>query len=246
VNYISVSLLLLLLLGGTAAGDPWGSADLAFRSSYLYRGVVFVDAPVLEPSVSVGASGFSSTLWGSMELTDENDYGEEYGTAEGEFTEIDLVIDYTRDLGPLWVYFGFGKYWYPNTGLESSSEAYASLGPNTVLSPSLNLFRDLEQSEGLYTSVSLSQSVSVCRVEPAITVNLGFGNRPHNRALYGVDKATVADLTFGLSVPWGVSPSVTITPSADFALLPDGEVADAFESSSNFRAGVSASWSFLP
>lgn len=238
--------LCLLLLSAAVAGDLWGSADLTARSSYIFRGVVFVDAPVLEPSVSLGISGFSTTLWGSMELTDDNDYGAEYGTAAGEFTEVDFIVDYTRDFGSFWAYTGIGKYWYPNTGYESSSELYLAAGPNVVLSPALSFYRDLEQAKGLYTSLSVSQAIPICCLEPSVSINLGYGNRRHNLALYGANKASVADLTLGLVVPISVSNSVTITPSVEFATLPDGEISDNFESPSNFRGGLSVTWGFLP
>ncbi len=235
----------LTLLAAAAAGDLWGSADLTARSSYLFRGVVYVDAPVLEPSASAGLSGFSTTLWGSMEMTEENDYGDGYGFAAGEFTEVDFILDYTRDLGPLWVYGGLGKYWYPNTGYESSSELYICMGPNVSLSPSLNLYRDLEQAEGLYGSVSLAQGIPVGCVEPAVNLNLGYGNRRHNLAIYGVNKAALADLTIGISAPIPLSSVITLTPSADFSTLLDGEIKDAFEDPSHFRAGISVTWGFL-
>ncbi len=238
--------LCLLLLSAAVAGDLWGSADLSARSSYIFRGVVYVDAPVLEPSASIGISGFSTTLWGSMELTEENDYGDDYGFAAGEFTEVDLILDYTRDFGQFWVYSGIGKYWYPNTGYESSSEFYLSAGPNTVLSPALNLYRDLEQSEGLYGSISLSQAIPVGCLEPSLGLKLGYGNRKHNMAMYGVDKGSIADLTVDLAVPFSVSGSVTVTPSVEFTTLPDGEISDTFEESTHFRGGLSVTWGFLP
>lgn len=237
--------LCLLLISAAIAADPWGSADLTARSSYIFRGVVYVDAPVLEPSASLGLSGFSTTVWGSMELTEENDYGDEYGYAAGEFTEVDLILDYTRDFGPLWAYAGIGKYWYPNTGYESSSEFYLSAGPNTLLSPALNLCRDLEQAEGLYASVSLSQAVPVGCLEPSFGMKAGYGNRRHNMALYGVDKASVADLTMDIAVPISVSGSVTVTPSVEFTTLLDGEISDSFEESSHLRGGISVTWGFL-
>lgn len=237
--------LCLLLMSAAVAGDLWGSADLTARSSYIFRGVVYVDAPVLEPSASLGISGFSTTLWGSMELTDENDYGDEYGTAEGELTEVDLILDYTRDFGPFWAYTGIGKYWYPNTGYESSSEFYLSVGPNTVLSPALNLYRDLEQSEGMYGAISLSQAIPVGSLMPSLGLKLGYGNRRHNLAFYGVNKASIADLTLDLAVPFSVSGSVTVTPSVEYTTLPDGEVSDAFEDPTHFRGGLSVTWGFL-
>jgi len=239
-------LLCLLWVALAVSGGLWGSVDLSVRSGYLFRGVMYVDAPVLEPSVILGASGFSMTLWGSMELTDENDYGEEYGTAVGEFTEVDLILDYTHDLGAFWVYGGIGKYWYPNTGFESSSELYFAVGPNVVLAPALSLYRDLEQGEGLYASLSLTQGIPVGCLEPEAGLNLGYGNRKHNLAIYGVDKASLADLTLSLAVPFAVSGPVTVTPSARFSSLLDSEVHDAFESSSHFVGGLSVTWGFLP
>lgn len=238
-------LLCLLCVALAVSGGMWGSADLSVRSGYLFRGVMYVDAPVLEPSVTLGASGFSTTLWGSMELTDENDYGDEYGTASGEFTEVDLILDYTRDLGAFWVYGGIGKYWYPNTGYESSSELYLAAGPIVPLSPALSLYRDLEGSEGLYASLTLTQGIPLRCLQPEAGLNLGYGNRKHNSSIYGVDRSAFADLTLSLAVPFEVSGSVTVTPSARFSILPDSEISEGFESSSHFVGGLSITWGFL-
>ena len=235
----------LLLFGFAVSGEVWGMADVSVRSGYLFRGVMYVDAPVLEPSMSLGTSDLSVTLWGSMELTDENDYGDQYGTASGEFTEVDLILDYTRDLGTFWVYGGIGKYWYPNTGYESSSELYLAAGPNIPLSPAVSLYRDLEGSEGLYASLSLTQCIPLRCLQPEAGLNLGYGNRKHNLSIYGVERSAVADLTMSLAVPLDVSGTVTVTPSARFSILPDSEISDGFESSTHFVGGLSITWGFL-
>lgn len=235
----------VIAIGTAYAGPVWGTADLTVESMYLWRGIVSVDAPVLQPWAAFGTGGFSITGWGSMELSDENYYGEEEGYASGEFTEFDLILDYTHDFGPAWVYAGFGKYWYPNTGYESTSEIYLSGGPNVVLSPALNIVADIEEVNGVYASLSAAHSIPVCCTSADLSLGIGYGNADHNAWYYGTDKGALADLTLGAAFPFALPAGLTVTPTAELSTLLDSEIKDLVQDDTNFRGGLSVTWNFL-
>ncbi|MCW3786628.1 hypothetical protein [Plebeiibacterium sediminum] len=58
------------------------SAGVDFYNRYVWRGLLFTDAPSIQPYITASKGGFSATLWGS------------YATSKN-YAEIDLFLSYT-------------------------------------------------------------------------------------------------------------------------------------------------------
>ncbi len=59
------------------------SAGVDFYNRYVWRGLLFTDAPSIQPYITASKGGFSATLWGS------------YATSKN-YAEVDLFLSYTK------------------------------------------------------------------------------------------------------------------------------------------------------
>jgi hypothetical protein len=169
-----------------------------------------------------------------------------------KFTEVDLYLYYTAQLGPACVTAGVGDYMYPNTDYNSTAEVSLVAAFGLPLDPVLSLYRDIKEADGLYVSLGVTQAVpgvwqpseDVTVSAPVLSASAGYGNSFHNTFYYWHPEAAPGDLTLNASVPVGIGSSLCITPAAHYAMLLDGDIKELFEEDSQFWAGTSISWYF--
>jgi hypothetical protein len=248
------SCLICVLFCGAAvtyAGEGYVFFDATYNSKYVWRGVTFVDASVLQPYVTVGCDEFSVTAWGSIELTNENTYEGEGSTA-GDFTEADIFIDHTCSHGVLTLSKGLMYCSYPNSTYRATSILYVTGSLGIPLNPTLSLNRDIGDVKGFYGSLGISHTIdgispSLGVANPAITLSgsVGYANSLQNMYYRGVDKAAPADLTLGAAFSFTLADNVWLTPSINHSMLLDSEIKEVFEPSgteTNTWFGVSLTW----
>jgi hypothetical protein len=244
--------LVLLALATTAlAVSVTGYGDVTWNSKYVWRGINFVDDPVLQPSVWLSCCGFTAGVWGSMETTDVNEMpgGDERAM---KFTEVDLYLSYTKQFGPACVTAGVGDYLYPNTDYNSTAELSLVAAFGVPLTPVLSLYRDIKEADGLYTSLGVSQAIpgvwqvsdAIAVSAPVLSASIGYGNSLHNAFYYWYPDAALGDMTVNASVPISVGSSLYITPAAHYAMLMNSDIKDLFEEDSQFWGGTSLTYYF--
>jgi hypothetical protein len=248
---LSACVLVAGLLTPVLAGALTGYADLTINSKYVWRGINSVDDPVLQPSVWLTCCGFTGGVWGSMETTDVNEVpgGDERAM---KFTELDLYLMYTRQLGPACVTLGVGDYIYPNTDYNSTAELSLVAAFGLPLTPTLSMYRDIREADGLYTSLGVSQAIpgawqaseAVTVSAPVLSASIGYGNSLHNTFYYWYPDGAMADMTINATVPVTIGQSLYVTPAAHYAMLMDSEIKELFEDDSQFWGGASVTYYF--
>ena len=96
-----IVLCLAMLMGNQASkadGEVSVGASADIFSKYVWRGQNLVDDWVLQPGASIGYGNLTASVWGNLDLTDENGYG-------GEFSEIDYTLDYSGQVPDVDVLF---------------------------------------------------------------------------------------------------------------------------------------------
>ncbi len=118
-------------------------------SDYVFRGQNLYDGLSVQPAVAVGYSlgdlgSIGGSFWGHFSAEDDS-------PPEG-FTEIDWTIDYEVSFDI--VTFGAGGIFYvfPNGDdqIANTQEFYVSLALDTLLSPSLAYYRDVDEFKTHY------------------------------------------------------------------------------------------------
>lgn len=196
-----------------------GSLGAVFNSKYVWRGQNLVDGPVLQPEGSLAYQGWTGTVWAN------------YDADEGsEWTELDYTLDYTTSLEILAssleilsVSVGYTYYTFPNLDADDDShEVYAGLSLDTLLSPSLIVYYDFEQGDGMYYEAAVAHGFSLGGAELSLGGSVGY-----NDGQWGYDSSfSAALLSVGLDVP--VTKALTWNTTAAVSLALDSQYEDEF------------------
>ena len=210
------------------------SADVAFLSQYVWRGYAFSDdSIVIQPSATVSYKGFSMNLWGNL----DTDYGD-----DADFNETDLTFSYDWSYDT--VSMGVGYIFYGLEG-EDSMEVYYTIGFDTILAPSITIYRDIDAFEGWYISLGIGHSIALTdEVSLDLSGSVGYYD------LDDVDYSELHDGTIGASITFPVNDYISITPALTYtfglssAAKDDIELVSADGESDHFYGGVTCSISF--
>lgn len=129
---------------------PELSADVAFLSQYIWRGYgLSKDSLVIQPSITAGFKGFALNLWGNLDTNYEPENG-------SKWNETDLTFSYGHSFGIVGLEAGF--IYYALDGLDDSKEFYLSAGVDTILAPTLTVYREVSKLAGWYINLGVSHS----------------------------------------------------------------------------------------
>lgn len=220
------------------AAESSASLDVSGLSAYVWRGQVLNDEAVLQPSLTVSKGGFTINWWANAALTDAT-------TGDsGEFTEHDIGLSYafTCPLTGAGVTLGLVNYDFPNQALTDTNgavnalvadttEAYVILAFGEVpLAPTLSVYYDFKEVDGLYGNLGVSHSFELNdKASLNASASVGFANSDYNSVYFGVDDDALNDANIGLSVPFTVTESLTITPGVQYTWLPESDIKDGAE-----------------
>ncbi len=153
----------LIFVFATAAGaeeeKPSMDATVSALSQYVWRGQEQTrNSVVIQPSLTASYKGFSVNLWGNL---DTDPYSRTDASYSSTWTETDFTISYSKSFGIVtagagYIYYGLSA---PNAGAPDpldSEEIYASLGLNTLLSPTLTVYKEIDHYHQWYFLLGIS------------------------------------------------------------------------------------------
>jgi len=232
------------------AGDDvsiGATADLF--SKYVWRGQNLVDDWVLQPGASIGYKNLTASVWGNLDLTDENGY-------EGEFSEIDLTLDYSGQVpGADILSYSLGviNYDFPVSGAgDDTWEVYWGFGLDILASPSVTVYHDVDEANGTYISFGVGHSFeNVVELGPDtglgvdLSAGIGWGSSGYNNSYWGPDKSALNDLVLSAAFPFEVA-GFAITPSVNYVTLMSDDIRspNAYGKNDIWFAGVGFSKEF--
>jgi hypothetical protein len=136
---------------------PSASADIGVFSQYIWRGYeLSKDSVVIQPSITVGYKDVGLNLWGNL---DTDVYSDPRG--QSQFNETDMTLSYGKSFGM--VNLGIGYIYYGLDGIDDSQEIYLSLGLDTMLSPTLTVYREIAHLPSWYISLGISHSIELMK-----------------------------------------------------------------------------------
>ena len=179
--------------------------DVTYVSQYVFRGVKLADASI-QPSVEASYGDIYAGVWHS------NDINSSAGVSETDFyAGYNLAINETfaADLGVT-------RYTYNGSGSSqlNSTEAYAGVKADVVLSPSAYYYYDFDQEISSYIA-SLGHSIPIAKVGLSLDLSASYGwiQRP---------KSIGGDYSYwgaGVAVPYSLSETATLTAAVNYTHL---------------------------
>ena len=152
---------------------PTGELSVSGLTAYIWRGYENTrNSVVVQPSLTVGYKGFSANIWGNL---DTQPYSQTNVTNSSTWTETDYTLSYTKTIGIVnagvgYIYYGLGA---ANAGAAKpldSQEVYVTVGLNTLLSPTLTAYKEVDHYHQYYFLLGVSHTVELNK-----TVSLKLG-----------------------------------------------------------------------
>ncbi len=152
---------------------PTGELSVSGLTAYIWRGYENTrNSVVVQPSLTVGYKGFSANIWGNL---DTQPYAQTNVTNSSTWTETDYTLSYTKTIGIVnagvgYIYYGLGA---ANAGAAKpldSQEVYVTVGLNTLLSPTLTVYKEIDHYHQYYFLLGVSHTVELNK-----TVSLKLG-----------------------------------------------------------------------
>jgi len=215
-----------LLPIGISAQPATVSAELAFRSKYLFAGIPFAAEQVQQAKVTVVAGSFTVNAFSVYDID------------ASDVTETDIYGDYYFQAAPkVGIFLGGALYRFKIEGVwESTPELYGGVVISAPLNPTLFVAHDFDLGDGTHAMLMLSHSVPLG--DSGVTLDLA-GNVDYNAEYYTTASGlSFVDVSAAIAIPVGpltVSPMFLIQRRLDdaFLVVPDEEL-----------FGVTASFTF--
>lgn len=171
---------------------PTADLNVAFLSQYIWRGFAFSrDSLVIQPSMTVAYKGVAMNLWGNWDSKQYSADPEADKTSN--YNETDLTLSYDGSVGMFG--YGAGYILYSVEGLKDSQEFYAKGSVNTLLTPTLTVYKETTGLQGWYAKLGVSHALELTKdIKLALGASASYyDNENDYHALHdGVLSATLA------------------------------------------------------
>lgn len=216
------------------ADKPSADASISFLSKYVWRGYeLSKDSIVIQPSITASYKGVGFNLWGNLDTEQDMNL---YGNDDTNWNETDMTLSYDNSLGM--VSYSLGYIYYALDAADDTQEIYASAGLDTILAPTLTVYRDFAKYPGWYATLGVSHSFQLSE-----TIALDTG--AHVSYLSADDEDTLADpdnpsdaysdfhdgqVSLSISIP--VTDYLSVTPELYYSFPLSSAASDIIEAGS--------------
>jgi len=164
---LAVAACLVGLMPGEAMGAD-ASVGVDVNSAYVWRGLTLNDGAVVQPWIEVGLPhGFGVTVWSNVDVGEYDDARE-----GGEISEVDFILSYGREVGPVELGVSYIEYLCPH---QAGEDGGAQAGTREVgadaaaalvggLSARAMLYYDGDEVKGTYAAMGLTYGFDATEV----------------------------------------------------------------------------------
>jgi hypothetical protein len=269
-------IVLVLLLGAIpsvrAAGEDkvTGEAAVSVLSAYIWRGQELSRySAVIQPSATVAYRGFSVNVWGNIDTRPYSAGTDKYAS---NFTETDVTLSYSHKFGIVtvgggYIYYGLAAAVPGGPDLLDSQEVFASVSVDTILNPTLTLYKEIDHYHQWYALLGVSHTFALHeKIGLKLAGSISYLKSEDETTYPKFDSNSLAttdkfnnfhDATLAISVPVSVTKNLTVTPLVTYVLpLSDdakyemrarglqGAALPSDKDSTYLYGGITASFSF--
>jgi len=217
---------------------PTADVSISLMSQYIWRGQELSrDSLIIQPSLTIGYRGFAANIWQNI----DTDYWDTTDDVDN-LNETDITLSYGHDFGNFALEAGY--IWYSLDVADDSHEIYASATLNTLLSPTLTVYREFAHYPGTYITLGVSHSIEFPWYDMSLDLGLqGSYLISDDEGAYpepGDSDDEYSDFHDGLvsvalNVP--VNKYITVTPELDWSFPLSSDAADDMQRTNAGRGG---------
>lgn len=239
----SFSLLLLIVLiiglavGATAGDKVTVNTGVDFYNRYIWRGLDIASTPSLQPSFSIGYSGWEFGIWGAYTMANETSASD----------EIDFWLGYTIEMEDgMSIGLVATDYYFPNAGIDffnfNNHDDVIIAGNDTIPDPGAHLFElggsftgpstfpitisgyiNIYNEAGSNTYFQVDYPVNVGDTELGLFCGATGGSKD-NPDYYGSEDFAIINVGVTASREIKVSEQLSVPLSISFILNPNQEI----------------------
>ncbi len=218
---------------------PTGDFTTAVLNQYVWRGYELSrNSIVIQPSMTLGYKGFSANLWGNL---DTKPYSPANASYAGTWNETDLTLSYTKTLGLFnvgggYIYYSLASLNKDAADRNDSQELFAAVGVNTLLSPTLTIYKEIDHYRNWYFLLGISHVFELNKlVSLKLAASAGYllstdaDTYPKfdSNALPTTDKFNnFHDGSVSANLPIKVTDRITVTPTLSYIFPLTGDAKD--------------------
>jgi hypothetical protein len=248
-----------------------GEVAASVLSAYIWRGQELTrHSAVIQPSATVSYRGFTANVWGNLDTKPYGAAGEKYSS---NFTETDVTLSYLHKFGIVqagagYIYYGLAAAAPGGPDLLDSQEIFATVGLDTILAPTLTVYREIDHYHQWYATLGISHTFALHEkvgLKLAGSVSYLKSEDETTYPKYDSDSLATADKfnnfhdgVVSISLPVNVISTLTITPTVSYVFplsddakyemkargLQGAAVPSDKDSSSFLYGGVTISYAF--
>ncbi len=206
-----------------------GEIALSVQSAYIWRGYEQTrDSVVVQPAATVSYKGFSVNFWGNL---DTKPYSSTDAKYAAKHTETDYTISYSKKFGivqitPGYIYYALGAPYTGATAPLDSQELFLSVGLDTILSPTVTVYKEIDHYHQWYFLLGFSQTFELNKVfslKLAASASYLLSSDETTYAKYNSDSVAKTDKynnfhdgTVTVSLPIAVYKTLSVTPTVSY------------------------------
>jgi hypothetical protein len=206
-----------------------GEAAAGILSAYIWRGQEMTrDSVVIEPSITASYKGFTATLWGNL---DTNPYSAGDARHSSNWTETDFILSYAREFGIVkagggYIYYGLAGMTSNGTDLLDAQELFITLGLDTLLAPTLTIYKEIDHYHQWYATLGVSHTFALHeRVGLKLAGSISYLKSEDETTYpkFNSDSIATADKfnnfhdgVVSVSLPLAVAGSLTVAPTVSY------------------------------
>ena len=145
-----------------AEEKPAGDFTVSALSQYIWRGYELSrNSIVVQPSATIGYKGFTANIWGNLDTRPYYSGTNPNTSYSSTWNETDLTLSYSKtmglfNLGGGYIYYGLGALNPDAPKRMDSQEIFATVGLNTILAPTLTVYREIDHYHNWYFLLGVS------------------------------------------------------------------------------------------
>lgn len=202
-----------------------GDVTVSVLSAYIWRGQELSrHGAVVQPSATVSYKGFTANIWGNLDLKPYSAFNEDLSK---NYTETDVTLSYARQFGIVnaeagYIYYALAGGSTGAEDLQDSQELYLSIGLDTLLAPTLTVYKDIDHYRQWYATLGISHAFEFHkRVSLELAAQVSYLKSEDSDTYSEFNSSALAttekfnnfhDGTISASLPVSVTDRLTITP----------------------------------
>ncbi|MDP2854721.1 MAG: TorF family putative porin [Smithellaceae bacterium] len=208
-----------------------GEVAVSVLSAYIWRGQELSrHSVVVQPSLTASYKGFTANVWGNMDTRPYAAGDEKYAS---NYTETDVTLSYSRKFGIVqagagYIYYGLAAAAPGGPDLPDSQEVFVTLGLDTILAPTLTVYKEIDHYHQWYALLGISHTFALHdKIGLKLAGSVSYLKSEDETTYPKFDSGSLAttdkfnnfhDATIAISLPVAVTKNLTITPMVVYVL----------------------------